>query len=113
MKEKQQLIIDFSKFGGPVYSGRAKGELARTKLNLDAHDAQDCQARVIIPERTFSVTSSFFLGLFGKSVRHAGSGDEFLKRYRFKAPEIFEKTIDLFILRALREQTDLVSRSKN
>lgn len=113
MNDKQQLVIDFAKFGGPVYSGRAKGELARNKLNLDAHDAQICQAQVIIPEGTYSVTSSFFLGLFGKSVRHAGSREEFLNRYRFHAPVIFQQSIDLFVLRALREQTVLVSQSKN
>ena len=103
MKGEQQLVIEFPNFGGPVYSGRAKGELARIELNLDAHDANDCQARVIIPEGTYSVTSSFFLGLFGKSVRHAGSYDEFLNRYRFNAPDTLKELIDLFILRALRE----------
>ena len=113
MNSDQQLVIDFSKFGGPVYSGRAKGELARADLELDAHDANNCHARVIIPEGTFSVTSSFFLGLFGKSVRHAESRDEFLKRYKFNTPDTLKKIIDLFILRALREQTDLVSRSTN
>ena len=113
MNSEQQLVIDFSKFGGPVYSGRAKGELARANLELDAHDVKNCHARVIIPEGTYSVTSSFFLGLFGKSVRHAGSHDEFLKRYNFDTPEVLRITIDLFILRALREQADLVNRSAN
>ena len=107
-KQEDLLEIDFSNFGGPVYSGRAKGEMVRTDLNLDSYDGVTGRIRVIIPKSTYSVTSSFFLGLFGKSVRKAGSFDEFAKKFQFDTPEIFRQTIRTCVDRALREQTKLV-----
>ena len=62
------MEIDFAKLGGPVYVGRANGAAVRALLKLDALDAHDDPVIVSVPEGTYSVNSSFFLGMFGPSI---------------------------------------------
>lgn len=103
-----QIEIDFAKLGPPVYIGRDRGENEREKYNLDEIDKSNTCVNVIIPEDTYSINSSFFLGLFGKSILNAGSRDNFLNKYRFKAPTVFEEAIEKFIDRALFEKNILL-----
>ena len=107
---KEPVIVDFSQMGGPVYSGRAKGELARKTLGLNAVDAEQSKVVVYIPADTYSVTTSFFLGLFGESIRQAGSREKFLSLFNFEAPDVFKSTFDSCISRALIEHSALVPR---
>ena len=75
--------IDFSTFGGPVYCGRERSQEYRLALDLDALDKTHDKAIVHIPDNTYTVSSSFFLGLFGKSVITAGSAEVFFEKYVF------------------------------
>lgn len=99
--------IDFSRLGGPVYVGRANGALARQKLKVDALDSEDEQIRVLVPEETYAVNSSFFLGMFGPSLAHFGSRDAFLEHYKFEAPVHVIETLKLVIDRALASRGKL------
>lgn len=101
-------MIDLSKHGGPVFIGRDKGELVREEYNLEEIDTSDRQVVVKIPKDTFSINSSFFLGLFGKSIRSAGTKEKFLQKFAFIDGEQFTKTINDSISRALFEKTPLV-----
>lgn len=105
-----EIKIDLAKFGGPVYSGRPKGEAAREKIDLDKID-KDPSAIVIIrvPDNTFSLNSSFFLGLLGKSIRAAGSREKFLEKFKFKNPPHIEIDIEGGIEKALLERKNLLS----
>ncbi|MDD5461985.1 MAG: hypothetical protein PHG00_10210 [Methylococcales bacterium] len=105
-----EIEIDLKKFGGPVYTGREKGQAIREKNNLDKID-QDPTSNVIIlvPDNAFSLNSSFFLGLLGKSIRAAGSREKFLAKFQFKNPSHIEEYIDSGIERALLERTNLLS----
>jgi len=104
-------IIDFAKLGGPVYIGRPKGEAAREKLNVDCFDKDDnVVIDVVIPDNTYSINSSFFLGLFGDSIRAAGSREAFLKKYNFKTSPEFMKSVESGIQRALHEQSFLLPK---
>lgn len=107
-KKLSTLTIDFSNLGGPVYIGRPKGKLGREKYNLDAIDKSDVAVKVIIPENTYTINSSYFLGLFGDSIRAAGSREAFLKKFIFQCPEIFRNEIEKSIARALFESDDLL-----
>ena len=111
MNADRIVTIDFQELGGPVYSGRSKGELARKKFNLDEVDKNQMKVVVRIPETTYSVTSSFFLGLFGESVRRAGSREAFLRRYDIQAPEVFGETFDTCISRALQKHRPLIHKN--
>lgn len=106
--DTEPIVIDFQKMGGVVHSGRAKGELTRERFNLDKIDKEQRRVIVRIPESTYSVTTSFFLGLFGKSIRQAGSREAFLARYEFQIPQVFRDTFDSCVSRALQEHRPLV-----
>ena len=104
-----KLILNFARFGGPVYTGRPNGEAARAKSGLDEFDRQvEGKAIVQIPNETFSVNSSFFLGLFGLSVRHAGSREAFLRKYEFDVPDYLKDSIEDGISLALQERNVLL-----
>jgi hypothetical protein len=101
-------IIDFSKLGGPVYIGRSRGEMVRKKLDLEKIDNSDKKVKVIIPSTTFSVNSSFFLGLFGDSVKKCGNRENFMEKFIFECDEIFKEPIERGINRALQEKYNLI-----
>lgn len=101
----QELVVNFAAFGGPVFVGRDKGIAARQKASLDEIDKKaDAIVVVKIPDDTYSVNSSFFLGLFGKSIRKAGSREAFLKKFHFQMPDILSETVESGIERALFEK---------
>lgn len=64
-------------------SGRLRGLAAREMFKIDEMDAANSPVEVHVPEYVYSLTPSFFQGLFGKSV-HALGDDESLFRARFK-----------------------------
>ena len=96
--------IDFTKIQGPVYTGRVRGERLRYELGLDELDASGAAVDVEIPEGTYTISSSFFLGLFGPSVVKAGSKAAFYERYRFRAPEFLTRVMDGYVARALQSR---------
>lgn len=98
------MFIDFAKYNGPVYTGRARGANLRAELNLDALERAGSQFKVSIPEGTYTVSSSFFLGLFGPSVVKAGSKDEFYKKFNFTVPVFLRPDVDGYIARALQSR---------
>lgn len=104
--------IDLAKFGGPTFIGRPNGEAARQKLSLDEIDAnEDMVIEVDIPETTYSINSSFFLGLFGKSIRKAGSEEKFLNKYKFRTHGKEYLAIKRGIQRALVRNKNLIDGS--
>ena len=94
-------VIDFNKFEGPVYAGRERAERLREVLAMDRIDASNESVSVVIPDQTYSVTSSFFLGLFAPSIIKAGSKVAFLNKFRFNAPDYVMEDFDAYITRAL------------
>ena len=98
------VIIDFGKLEGPVFTGRPRGEMLRAKLHVEDYDVGDVQVEVRIPDTTYSISSSFILGLFGKSVVLAGSKEAFYKKYHFNATPLFEGIIDSCVTRALQNK---------
>ena len=103
-----EIVINLGIHGGPVYAGRPKGEKVRNKYNLTDADNHDTTVKIIIPDETYTVNSSFFLGLLGESVRHAGSKEAFLEKFTFTTPDIFLSKINDYIARALHEKKPLV-----
>jgi hypothetical protein len=98
------MAIDFARLGGPVYVGRPNGEKARERLDVDKLDRAESAIDVLIPEGTYSVTSSYFLGLFGPSVVRFGSEEAFFAHYVFRGPAKDIESVHRHAERALREQ---------
>lgn len=108
MTNEEKFVLNFDRFGGPVYSGRDRGELARTESGIDKLDDTNQIVISKVPSGTYTITSSFFLGLFGPSMRKAGSRKKFLDKYQFEMSSSFEATLESCIQRALRNQSSLI-----
>ena len=93
------FTIDFGQLGAPSFIGRDRGERARMKLNLAVEEQRCEKITVIVPEYVFTVSSSYFLGLFGESIKAAGSSDRFFQKFDFQCPDFlmhdFEKYVEI------------------
>ncbi len=103
----EELAVDLNEVRTPpksgLLSGRDAGLAARRHFNIDKLDATDGPIKVLIPDEVFSMNTSFFLGLFGDSVR-ALLPDGFRKKYRFVCEEgIHRMTIERGIQKAMKE----------
>lgn len=83
-------LADYHTHGVRVISGRGRGEKVRQAAELDKLDAQlgtrpDSHVTVVVPDSVVYVASSFYLGLFGPSIRRFDA-DGFRRRYRFEGP---------------------------
>jgi hypothetical protein len=87
------FVVDLSQVSGPVYSGRDRGEALRVKYGLDSKEDDADVIDVVIPTSAYTVSSSFFLGLLGPSVRKCGSVDLFERKFRFSAPEFLKPVL--------------------
>ncbi|MBA4058688.1 MAG: hypothetical protein C0490_28485 [Marivirga sp.] len=97
------MKIDFKDLGGPVYTGRPRGVAIRQRLGLDAVDKDNEQVvDVAVPDSTYSMTSSFFLGLFGPSVVHAGSSSAFFEKFHFTAKPALKNAFTGYVENALQ-----------
>ena len=63
--------------------------------------------KIIIPMDILSFNSSYFLGMFGKSVRKYGSKEKFLEKYKFECNEIVKININDGIMDALNNNNAL------
>ena len=76
--------IDFSSLSGRAYAGRPNGVAAREYFEIDKLCQSDSLIRVIFPDNTRTLTSSYFLGCFGACIMDAGSKEEFEKIFSLK-----------------------------
>jgi hypothetical protein len=103
----ETIIIDLDRYKSKtsrVYSGRDRGEAVRKELNLDFVDNSPDVIFIKVPLDTISINSSFFLGMFGESVRKL-TEQGFRKKYVFQAKEVINRNIDEGIVRALKEKS--------
>jgi hypothetical protein len=84
-----------------VFAGRDRGANARRATKLDEYDTTDETVEVRIPPETFAMNSSYFLAMFGQSIRALGA-EGFKKKYRFTGKDIKE-TIESGIKDALHD----------
>jgi hypothetical protein len=76
-------------------SGRLRGLAAREMFRLDELDATGEIVEVRVPEYVYSLTPSFFQGLFGESVHAVGdSADSFRQRFHFLAADIVLEQVE-------------------
>ncbi|KAF7777023.1 hypothetical protein PMAN_a2229 [Pseudoalteromonas marina] len=94
-------VINFNELPGRIYAGRPNGRQARNLFKLETLDKDGESVEVRFPTNAKSISSSFFLGMFGDSIRYAGTREKFYSLYRFNANEQIKKQIDKAIERAL------------
>ncbi len=89
--------------GSRVLSGRDRGVECRKMFNLAQLDSsRESAVLVKIPKDIYSMNTSFFLGLFGDSIRALGR-EGFLSKYQFDCDELQRETVTGGIERALKE----------
>jgi hypothetical protein len=89
-----------------VFSGRERGLAARQKFNLARMDRNPDTVTILIPRDTYSMNMSFFLGMFGESVRSLGR-EGFNRKYRFDSDPVHLGSIVEGVNRALKESSVL------
>lgn len=98
--------------GTRVFSGRERGKAVRDEIDFAALELTKELIVIEIPEDTIAFNPSFFLGLFGDTIRRLGRA-EFDKKYNFSAKPIFNADIEEGKQRALLESKVLVDRPQN
>jgi hypothetical protein len=94
-------LANYQDKGVRVFAGRDRGATARKATKLDALDQTAETVEVHIPPETFAMNSSYFLAMFGQSIRTL-SAEGFRKKYRFTGKDIKE-TIESGIKDALHD----------
>lgn len=89
-----------------VFAGRERGKYWRTQFHLDSLDAATEPVTVIIPDDVISLNISFFLNLFGESIRKLGR-EGFKAHYTFQCDEVLRPVIDQGIEQALKRSSAL------
>jgi hypothetical protein len=93
-----------------VLTGKERGIAARAALHLDEMDKSPDTIIVEVPTYLSAISSSYFLGLFSRSVRLLGSEDAFLKKYDFKASAVILDHIRNGIRNALIDRGSITGR---
>jgi hypothetical protein len=93
-----------------VLSGREFGEMARDEVKLSSIDFEsNATVEIKVPSDFIAVTSSFFRGMFGDSIRNLGES-KFRSRFRFVGKNI-DRVKEDGIRDALREKLPLSRRA--
>jgi len=106
MSTKVSIDLDDARtsFESRVLSGRERGIECREVFKVDSLDRAPASVVVSIPRDIYSMNTSFFLGLFGESVRALGK-EGFVSKYEFDCDKIHNDTIVDGIERALKEES--------
>lgn len=93
-----------------IFAGRERGARLRSDLNLNKIDrSEDFDPTIVtIPKEVLDFSISFFLGMFGPSVKYFGSEKAFFARYNFMCDDrFFNSAIEDGIKRALLEKVEI------
>lgn len=74
-------------------TGHERGQEARHSFGIDDVDRRDESVTILVPDYIYTISPSFFQGMFGESVRKAGNRDKFLSKFKFVAPPIVNRQI--------------------
>lgn len=92
-----------------IYSGRNQGKEARVKLKIEEKDTDEHTYNVQLNRRCILFASSFFLGVFGDSVRKL-TPTQFKKKYVFdlgmfpsEIADRIKEDIEYYIQKASKE----------
>lgn len=90
------MRIDLSYIEGNRYkvlSGADFGERVRKIFRLDEMDKNGDVITIYVPEYVYSLNSSFFSGLFQKSITTLGE-KKFREKYQFECSDIIKENIE-------------------
>lgn len=85
-------------------TGHARGLAARDQFELDRLDEDERPVKVVVPPELDALTSSFFQGMFSKSVKKFRGREKFLGHYLFDANDAILKQVERGIARVCTER---------
>ena len=86
-----------------MFAYRQEGEEWRKLFGLDNPQHAGALWIVRIPDETCAISSGWFLGLFGPSIRAAGSRETFLRQFEFAPTQYPKEDFDSWIDMALSD----------
>ena len=109
MASDPNRVIDLSELtrAGEVrnLSGHQRGVAARTEYHLEELDVGDEPVEVRVPTDVYTITPSFFQGMFADSVHHLGNDrEQFLAHYHFIVDEVLLQQIERGLSAILTER---------
>ena len=100
MGNEKIVIREYVKKDSKLLSERPNGEKVREQLKLNQKDKDPYTYEIVIDNDFTSLNSSFWLGMFGESVRTLNE-EKFREKYIFKCKDVFLEKIDACIEIAL------------
>src|ERR1035437_97205 len=110
--EPGDKTIDLGVYRTPqaiVLSGRSRGESIRQKLELNDEGKKPTEVQIIVPEDILSLNSSFFLGLFDKSIQNLGVAT-FEEKYHFVCTPLIQEDFEKGKKEAINTSSPLVPK---
>jgi hypothetical protein len=105
--------IDLSELtgGGEIrnLTGHERGVLAREHYKLEQLDAEAEPVIVLVPSSVYTLTPSFFQGMFAESVQKFRSRENFLEHYRFEASTLIMRQVERGIIGSQMRRGELLS----
>lgn len=90
---------------GQPFTGFEEGKKARHYFDLSTIDTDpNATAMIIFPTDTYAVSSSFFRGMFEKSIVTIKDRDAFFKKYAFMMGNNFCQVLDALVTRTLIQE---------
>ena len=83
------------------------GQMARLKFNLDLKDLDDEIYDIVVPKNTWTMTESFFSGLFSESIEYLGL-EKFKQKYVFKYADKNQKLVEILEKTAIENLKSVV-----
>lgn len=93
------MIINLNRLNKELFVGFDFGQNARKYFNLDSLDNQLNLIDIIIPEETYSISSSFVRGFLEESILKFDNKEQFYKKFNFKCKREFFLVIDCIVHR--------------
>lgn len=87
MAIKRLDLAEYQSEGAKIFAGRQRGSFVRNAAQIASLSDSKDELEVLVPEGTYVVTSSFFLALFGQTIRDLGA-EEFRRRVHFSGRNI-------------------------
>ncbi|MGR6430451.1 hypothetical protein ACU5AY_05975 [Rhizobium sp. PAMB 3174] len=85
-------------------SGHERGLAARQHFKLEEMDQEAGPVVVLVPRFVYTITPSFFQGMFAESVKRLGDRDKFLAHYSFDAEPVVLQQVESGIRSSLMER---------
>lgn len=91
------MIIDLSSLKKDLFVGYSFGQSTRKNFNIDFLDNQLSIIEIIIPEETYSISSSFVRGLLEESLAKFNTKQDFYNKFHFKCNSDFLIVINCIV----------------